>query len=106
MEKIFYQYLAIYNNENMPNGHKKYRVASKIGQILNKPSKIYQILQEFGQKANFCQVCSHWSWANGVSCLGDEIIKEWLLASFIEEVEASCALGYFLTPLNVYNWRL
>ena len=24
MEKLFFQYLAIYYNENMPNGHKKF----------------------------------------------------------------------------------
>ena len=44
MEKLFFQYLAIHDNEKMPNGQKIDKVGSIFGQILNKPSKTYQSL--------------------------------------------------------------
>ena len=51
MQKLFFQYLAIYCNENMPNGHNKFPTFfSKFGQTLNKPSKNYQRLYKIWPK--------------------------------------------------------
>ena len=41
MDKLFSQFLAIYCNENRPNGIKISIVGLKFGQIQNKPSKNY-----------------------------------------------------------------
>ena len=42
MEKLFFQFLAIYYNKIIHNGKNIPKVGSKFGQILNKPSKNYQ----------------------------------------------------------------
>lgn len=40
MARLFLQYLAIYNKQNLPNKHKLFaKLGSKFDQILNKPRK-------------------------------------------------------------------
>ena len=64
MEKLFFQYLAIYYNENMPNGHKNSQSRSKIGQIQNKPCKkllntliIWPKWRNFAKSGHTVSVC-------------------------------------------------
>ena len=69
MEKLCFQILAICCNENMPNGTKIPKVGSKIGQILNKPTKNYQRLKFLCQSGKLCfqilAICCNENMPNG-----------------------------------------
>ena len=71
MARLFFQYLAIYNDEILPKSiQKSPKVGSQLWQISNKPFKSCQRFQIFAKLAKFCAIWSHCYLAQKVKVMG------------------------------------
>ena len=61
MARLFLQYLAICNNENLPNSKNIAKVGSKLCKNTKFSLKIFKAFLIFAKVAKFCQIWSHWS---------------------------------------------
>ena len=59
MARFVLQYLALNNNELLPNSIKVAKIGSQFCQILNKPSKFAKDFYFFAKVAKFRQIWSH-----------------------------------------------